>query len=198
MDKTTAIQKKQYTFAEFEQIAALPENRDRLLELIQGEIREKVPTEEHGVIAGWIITFLNLYLMENPIGLASVEAQHHVEKDDQNAPIPDVSFIRGQRDPVKKGSISRMPDLAVEIKSPNDQDKELREKANYYLKNGSQIVWLIYPEKMEIEVYRQGAEVQPAGLPSGQTLGIEDTLDGGDLLPGFAVPVQQIFKKITG
>ena len=189
MDKTTATHKKLYTLAEFEQIAALPENQDRLLELINGEIVEKVPTEEHGVIALWIATFLNMYLLDNPIGLVSAEANHRVKGDNQNARLPDISFIKGKRDPVKKGSVSRMPDLAVEVKSPDDKPPELHEKANYYLKNGSQVVWVVYPEKLRIEVHRQGVEVQ--------VLGMEDTLDGGDLLPGFTLPVKQIFRKIT-
>jgi len=78
-----------------------------------------------------------------------------------------------------------MPDLAVEIKSPDDTYTELRLKAAYYLANGSETVWLGYPEKRMVEVSRKGSDVE--------ILLESDTIDGGDLLPGFSLPVRDIF-----
>lgn len=173
------------TVEEFEQIQAKPENQGRLLELINGEIIEKMPTEEHGNIAAWIATYLNLYLLQNPHikGFTSVEANHNLEPDKRNAHLPDVSFIKGERQRVKKGSVRRMPDLAVEIKSPDDDDKLLLEKVNYYLKHGTQIVWIVRPDQFSVQVYRPEMEMV--------TLSREGTLDGGDLLPGFQLPVEK-------
>lgn len=76
-----------------------------------------------------------------------------------------------------------MPDLAVEVKSPDDSLRALRDKARYYLANGCRLVWLVLPDKQIIEVYT--ADKQP--------LTEADTLTGGEVLPGFALPVRQVF-----
>lgn len=68
-------------------------------------------------------------------------------------------------------------------KSPGNTYAELREKARYYLAHGSRMVWLVYPEKREIEVHT--TEVIP--------LQATDTLTGGEVLPGFSAPVADIF-----
>ena len=78
-----------------------------------------------------------------------------------------------------------MPDLAVKIKSPTDTITEMRETAAYYVANGSRLVWLVYPNYRLVEVYRPEADVE--------ILGEDDTLTGGDVLPGFALPVRAIF-----
>jgi len=77
-----------------------------------------------------------------------------------------------------------MPDLCVEIQSPDDSLKLMREKADFYLANGSRLVWLVYPSKQLIEVWTATEQA---------ILKLEDTLTGGDVLPGFAVPVKRFF-----
>ena len=91
---------------------------------------------------------------------------------------------------VGKGAVTHIADLAVEIKSPDDTYTELRSKAAYYLANGSEMVWLVYPEKLMVEVYRKGSDVD--------ILLESDTIDGGNLLPGFALPVRDIFPTRRG
>lgn len=181
------VQTELYTLEEFEQLINLPENQDRLLELINGEIFEKMPTEEHGSIAGWIITFLNIYLMEHALGEATVEARHQLRRDKKNSLLPDVSFIKGARELVSEGSVPQMPDLAVEIKSPKDTYRGMRKKAEYYIENGSQLVWLIFPGKQLVEVYRPDAD--------SEILTTEDVLTGDQVLPGFELPIEKIFRK---
>ncbi len=87
---------------------------------------------------------------------------------------------------VTKGAVPRFPDLAVEVKSPGDSYRQMREKAAYYLANGTKLVWLVYPEKRLVEVYRADGDIQ--------ILTGDDTLDGGDVLPGFSMTVSDIFK----
>lgn len=174
---------KLYTRTDFEGFITRPENRERLFELIDGEIVEKMPTELHGAIAGNIVTDLNLYLRGNRIGRAATEARHSVE--DANDYLPDVSFILDiSRPAVEAGVIPRMPDLAVEIKSPTDSLKGLRQKARYYLEHGSRLVWLVLPQHKLVEVYTPDEEY---------VLGEDEQLLGGDLLPGFVLPVKNIF-----
>jgi Uma2 family endonuclease len=182
-----AISEKLYTVTEFEAFLAEPENSERRFELIDGEIVEKMPTEEHSIVAGNFYVPLRTYAKTHG-GRALFEVRRRPEGDNYNDRLPDVEYTSAERllPVVKKGSVPQMPDLAVEIKSPTDSYIKLREKALYYLKNGTRLVWLVFPERQQIEIHRSDAPVQ--------TLGIDDTLDGGDVLPGFTMPVKDAFE----
>lgn len=183
-----AIQSRLYTVTEFEQILAQPENSERLLELVNGEIIEKMPTEEHGIIVLNIGGEIRIYLKSNPVGRVGVEIRHRNPDDDYNDRLPDISFTADTMTPVvKEGAVLRFPDLAVEVKSPTDSYRLMREKAAYYLANGVKLVWLVYPEKRIVDVYRADGEIQ--------ILAESDALGGGDVLPGFTMPVSDIFKS---
>lgn len=173
-----------FTVDEFEELLKLPENADRLLELIDGEIVEKIPTEEHGSIALNIGAELRSYLRNIRKGIAGTEVRYQTSTDTKNSRLPDISVSVVNRPLVKDGAVIGMPDLAVEIKSPDDSLKELREKAEYYLENGTQIVWLVYPHQRCVEVYT---------LDTIDLLCADDVLTGGDLLPEFSLPVAEIF-----
>lgn len=174
-----------YTVDEFEHDYLSPENSNRLFELIHGEVHEKMPTEEHGFLAGYIITMINNYALPQRLGIAGVEIRHRLPEDKRNSRLPDVSFTKGKRAMVKQGSVAAMPDLAVEIKSSTDTITEMRETAAYYVANGSRLVWLVYPNYRLVEVYRPEADVE--------ILGEADTLTGGDVLPGFTLSVRTLF-----
>ena len=77
------------------------------------------------------------------------------------------------------------PDLAAEVLSPSDRMVEALAKITMYLEAGVRLVWLVDPEAMTITVFRPDAALK--------MLGIGDTLDGGDVLPGFSVPVAELF-----
>ena len=79
------------------------------------------------------------------------------------------------------------PDLAVEVKSPRNSYAELAAKAGMWLSYGSREVWVADPERVTLTVYRPYQEPL--------VLGEDDTLEGGDLLPGFATPVWQLFRQ---
>ena len=173
-----------YTVDEFEELLKLPENAGRLLELIDGEIVEKMPTEEHGSIALNIGAELRAYLRTIRRGIAGTEVRYQTGKDERNSRLPDISISIANRPLVKDGAVIGMPDLAVEIKSPDDSLKEMRGKAEYYLANGTQIVWLVYPHQRCVEVYT---------LDTIELLCADDLLTGGDLLPDFSLSVAEIF-----
>lgn len=179
-----------YTVDEFEDFIALPENHNKLLELIHGVIVEKMPTEEHGIIAATIARLLGNYVAPRKLGRVGVEVRHGKPTDKYNDRLPDVSFRRGNDPVVKKGAVPQMPDLAVEIQSPDDKVRDMREKAHYYLQNGSKLVWLVYPENKTIEVCTLNSNNELTM----KTATIEDTLDGGDLLSEFTASVQEILE----
>jgi Uma2 family endonuclease len=178
------------TIEEFEAFIVQPENADRRFELINGRVVEKMPTQLHGWIVVFLSRFLLNYLDVHRIGRLYAEARYKMPDSDDNARIPDLSFVRNELGPVvKDGPAPYMPDLAIEVQSPDDTPKLMREKADYYLANGSRMVWLIFTgaRSSRVEVYRLG---QPM-----QTIGMNDILDGGDVLPGFTVVVQSLFPE---
>ena len=144
----------------------------------QGEIIEVSPKRLHSWIQVTIAHFLRLYIPNLPGCDVLSECAHELN----GWPcLPDVSV-----DPVGDEEIPTVPPLvAVEIKSRSNTLKDQREKARQYLAHGTQMVWLVFPEKRIIEIYlAQGDD---------QILTTTDTLDGGTVLPGFSIAVSDLF-----
>jgi Uma2 family endonuclease len=101
---------------------------------------------------------------------------------------PDVAFVQAARVPpegVPKKHWPMAPDLAVDIVSPRDRAGEIARKVARYLHAGTQMVWVLYPEKRTVVVHeRSGAT---------RTLADGDTLDGGDVVPGFTCQVSALW-----
>jgi len=180
-----AISKERtYTVEEFEKFISQPANRERLFELIDGEMVEKMPTEEHGEIALIIGSAVRAFVAKHKLGRVGVEIRHQMPEDKRNSRLPDISFVAGNRPRVTEGVIPQMPDLAIEIKSPDDSLKELREKAHYYMLNGTRLVWIVDPSK----------KLVVALTPDDEEILLEnEVLDGGDVVPGFTLPLKEIF-----
>lgn len=180
------LQTRLATVDEFELMAALPANRDRRLELIHGEIVEKaMPTELHGIIVANLIAALWNAIKAVGRGRVGAEIRNRMPGDEHNARQPDVSVYADETRPIiQRGPVPHMPDIAAEVKSPDDSYKLMREKADYYLANGSRIVWLIFPEDRTVEIHEPGIM---------RAVSEDDLLDGGEVLPGFALPVRELF-----
>jgi Uma2 family endonuclease len=187
------IAKKTYTYAEYAEIAAHPENANRLLELIDGEIIEKVGSFIPSMIAVEIATSFRNYLKSSPIGYVTGADGGYV-LDDENTPMPDVGYIsRGRMAQMPSREVLMPPDLAVEVKSPTDSYKGLQRKARKYLRAGTKIVWIVYPEDRSVDVCLPD-ESEPDGMRI-REISIDGTLDGGDVLPGFTLAVRDIFPE---
>ncbi|MEP7292332.1 MAG: Uma2 family endonuclease [Chloroflexota bacterium] len=181
-----AVEKQLYTLAEYQTISEMPENQNRILELIDGEIVEKMPSFTPSRIAMDIVFFFKLYLRDHDIGYVTGEAGGYTMSDG-NVFNPDVGYISKLRLPDVPSRESPVPpDLAVEVKSPTDKKRAIRRKAERYLELGTRMVWLVFPDEQIVEVYVQGDE-------DVQTLTIDGILDGSDLLPGFTLPVRELF-----
>jgi Uma2 family endonuclease len=180
------IQTTTLTVAEFLQIEALPENADRILELVNGEVVEKMVSFTPSEIALTIGTHLKLYLFQHPIGRATA-ADGGYMMGDGNVFIPGVAFITNERLPTTPSRQAPVPpDLAVEVKSPTDRKSQLRNKAGIYLANGMKLVWLVFPDEYVVEVYTPHD-------PNGHTVSYDGVLNGADVLPAFALKVSEIF-----
>lgn len=180
-------QQRVYTYYEFEQRIASEPNSDRF-ELIYGTIVEKpMPTQERGMIIARFSFYMVAYLDENPIGNFSVETAHKVEGDQYNKRIPDASYMSKASGMTTQGAVPQTPDIAIEVLSPDQSPLELREKAQYYLNNQTQIVWIVFPNTQQIEVRTDDTVT---------VLGADDTLTAEAVLPGFKVEVGKLFKRV--
>ena len=145
---------------------------------------------EHGVIANWLAYLLTSYNVEHPLGVVSAaETGFVLARDPDTALGPDVAFVRTERLPQGTDE-SRLwpvtPDLAVEVYSPGDQADEMAIKVGAYLDAGVQLVWVVYPKRHNVVEYAPGGQER--------ILGDDDTLDGGEVLPGFSHPVRDLWR----
>ena len=105
---------------------------------------------------------------------------------------PDVAFVRAERvppptSPIYEKAWPLAPDLAVEVASPNQHRPAMARKAQRYLNAGTRLLWVVWPKRKEVDVWRPG-DIKPSA-----TLGVDDVLDGLDILPGFTYPVERLF-----
>jgi Uma2 family endonuclease len=144
----------------------------------------------HSVIGKLILKVLMLYV--EPAGLGEVFPDGTgYDLPNGDSVIPDVSYIVADRVPPYDGELTIAPDLAVEVVSPSNTPYEVRKKIASYLESGTQRVWVVYPDDMKVLVHWQHAD----GITAYRTLGVNDTLTGEDVIPGFSVKVGDIFPQ---
>jgi Uma2 family endonuclease len=183
-------QERLYTAEEFWEIAQLPENADKRLALVDGEIIEMPPSSQiNTVIAMRIGYFFNAFVIPRNLGYVT-GADGGYTLTEHNARQPDVAFISKERHPELEGvAFPIAPDLAVEVISPSESSNDVLKKVQRYIDAGTRIVWAVYPREKTIYVW----QAAPYSGLHVQTFGIDDTLDGGEVLPGFTLEVRDIF-----
>ena len=165
------------------------EDRDGC-ELIDGVWVEKSMSNAAGVVESNINFFVKTASRANRAGFVFTEqGTYQLFEDRPNRwRKPDVSFVRFGRLPDDKLPSGRMrlaPDLAVEVISPSDSADDVQTKLIEYLRAGVRLVWFAYIPTKTVWAYRPGGTA---------TVYFEtDTLPGEDVLPGFAVPVAELF-----
>ncbi len=181
-----------YTVADMDWLAQLPEYADRHFELIEGELREMAPVGEwHGSVAINLIFYLKAYVDRQGVGRLTTETGYYALDDDETLLAPDIAFrkLDTMTNPPVRGWVEQMPDLAVEIKSPRDTFAHMRRKAELYLRRGTQIVWLVYPERRGVDV----CALDEAGAIVLDFIDETGSLSGGDALPGFVLELRRLF-----
>ena len=159
-------------------------------ELIQGVFYPAMPTGgRHGKIEARLARRLGNIV--EPLGLGTVMTGDPgivLERGPDTVRAPDVAYFTPERlppDADDTGFLDVVPDLIVEVVSPDDRATEVRKKAEMWTSFGARLVWVVWPETMAVDVYRPEESVV--------TLGAEDTLTGQDVLPEFSCPVREIF-----
>ena len=168
------------------------ENADKRFELIQGELFEMAPTGEvHGWLAGVIFSRILAFDPEGKLGIPTVDAGYYSPEDRSTVLAPDVAFRRKDREapPLREAFVPVMPDLAVEIMSPSNTMPQIRRKAAIYLRQGTQLVWIVMPKTKRVEVCKldEGGEIRTEGI------GADGSLSGEDVLPGFSLEISGLF-----
>jgi Uma2 family endonuclease len=188
------IQEKFYTAEEFWEISRRPENANKRLELVEGEIREMTPAGgEHGEITVDFGLVIGNFVKEHKLGRVTAAETGYVLYTDpvtgkDTVRGPDIGFVSIERapQPFTGKFIPKPPDLAIEVVSPGDDAGEVDDKVQLYLRYGVHMVVVVYPSSKSVVVHRPDRMYR---------LTAEETLDFGDVLPGFTLRVSEIFPK---
>jgi len=160
----------------------------RRYELVRGELVEMSPPGvSHGERALRVGRLLDEFVEEHGLGKVAVESGFYLERGPDTVRGPDVLFISKERldpDAEVDGYSEIVPDLAVEVVSPDDTYAEVTAKVGEYLDTGVRLVWVVEPKTRRVTVF-----------PGGRILSEEDDLDGGEVLPGFRVPLSRVFRR---
>ena len=147
----------------------------------------------HGLITGQVAALLSLCLRGKNLGrVLGGETGFLMSRNPPEFRSADVAFVSRERLHALRditGYLPFPPELAVEVISEWDKAADVRSKVRSYISNGTRLLWLIYPNDREIEVYRYRQAVQ--------VFRETDILDGGDVLPSLAISVGEIFEVLN-
>ncbi len=163
--------------------------KKRLVELIDGTLVEKPMGFAESVIASELNGILRAHLVANGRpGVLTGEAGT-IRVLEKLVRIPDIAYTSWERMPNRRVPQAKVPEvvpnLCVEVLSEGNTVAEMARKLKEYFVAGVDLVWFIDPDERTVRVFTSPDAVT--------TLGVKDTLTGGTVLPGFAVPVAELF-----
>ncbi len=175
-------------------LAQLPAD-DYTYEIVEGELL-RVPGSgfDASEISALLIHALLSFVLPRGLGrVSSSDGTYDLTRPGDPADtalVPDVAFVQTGRLPTRNPGYAKLaPDLVAEVASPSQYRPEMADKAKLYLDRGVRLVWVVWPNRQEADVWRPASPQAPV-----VTLGIADSLDGYDVLPGFTCPLADLFK----
>jgi Uma2 family endonuclease len=174
-----------------EEVLQLPRGKWRY-ELVKGELRQMSPSGHvHGKVAARVLFRLGPFVEAHSLGETyAAETGFFLRQNPDTVRAPDASFVTtatlAATPLTPTGFFPGAPDLAVEVVSPSDRDGEVAEKVAEWLDAGTLIVVVVDPQKRIATVYRTGA--------AACSLGAADDLVLTDLLPGWSLPLADLFR----
>ena len=160
-----------------------------LCELVNGTLVEKPVGLWEGRIGMRLGSKMENWAEENDAGAVS-GADSTLRMDGGNIRLPDVCFISIDRLPKTLAPVPSVgPDVAVEILSESNTRREMTDKLAEYFASGTRLAWYVDPPTRTVAVYRD------AGDPV-RVLTEADALDGEDVMPGFTLPVADLFRNV--
>jgi Uma2 family endonuclease len=177
------------TLATADELFMVPDDGYRY-ELVKGELRRMPPAgSEYGAVIMNLGGPLHQFVKTNSLGVVfGAETGFKIASDPDTVRAPDLAFIRRKRIPeagLPRGFWPGAPDLAVEVVSPGDTYTEVEEKVNDWLDAGTRMVLVLNPRARTATVYTSQTDVL--------RLIESDTLDGGEVMPGFTYRVAELF-----
>ncbi len=158
-------------------------------ELWRGELRRMSPAGHwHSSLALRLGAMLEVHARRQRLGrVYGADGGFQVATDPDTVLAPDVAFVRRDRLPPSggRGFFPGAPDLAVEVRSPDDSRRELADKVATWLAHGSQEVWVVDPKRRTLAVHRDGT--------APRTLAEDATLRDSAVLPGFTLVLAELF-----
>lgn len=175
---------------EFLQVA-VPDGK---AELVRGELRVTPPAGgPHGLAATRLVLALGAHVQAHGLGEVFADGVgYELVRLPHTVRVPDGSFVLADRLPeegIGPGLLKLAPDLAIEVLSPSETASELQEKLNDYRVGGTPLVWVVDPAHRTVMIVASDRPVR--------WLREADTLDGGDVVPGFSCAVAGIFEGIA-
>ena len=165
----------------------------RGVELVDGILLEKTMGFEEDSIAVYLMVQLFNFAARENLGKFG-GSQGLIRFGGTLVRTPDITFIRWDSvddpatlDPLPGPFLEVPPDLVVEVLSEGNTPREMQIKLGEYAAAGVKLVWYVDPDAKTVTVYPKGRE------RGKKVLGEGDTLDGGKVLPGFALPVADLF-----
>ncbi len=165
-------------------------HENRLFELYDGILIEKTMGHYESYLAMVIAAELQKFVVAHDLGYI-VGADGMVKLFPGEVRIPDTAFISwdrlGQRQVPREPIPLLVPDLIVEVISKGNTPREMDRKLKEYFDAGARLVWYVYPETSVVRVFNASE--------SFFDLTDADVLDGGEILPGFTLPLAKVFTK---
>lgn len=176
-----------------EEFWEMPEEDAYRVELVRGRVvREPPPAAAHTWISSELSALIRSFVLEHDLGIALTEPGFLLAVDPPTVRRPDAAFIAKEKLPPGGFSLTEpwtmAPDLAIEVLSPSNRAGEILEKVLDYLACGTRLVWVVDPQNRCVTAYRSRDDIR--------LLREGDRLEGGDVLPGFELPVSQLFAPI--
>jgi Uma2 family endonuclease len=173
----------------------LPEPEDEVLyEIVNGQWVKKPGESAYGnIVACQLATALHQFAQRHEWGEAVCQLLFHLGLNSDCCRRPAVAFVsfarwaKGRAIPERDNAWDVVPDLAVEVVSPNDLSEDVLGKIEEYFQAGVQLVWVVYPQRRIIHVYESFTRIR--------VLTRNDELDGGAVLPGFRLPLTALFEE---
>ena len=163
-----------------------------IYEVVEGVLVRMAGSGEEAAFIGNIINnALFNFVVPRRLGIVTPADGVYKFPGAETGLLPDVGFYSRERHPDHRPSprpIPFAPDLAVEVVSPDQTADEMAAKARTYLRGGTRLVWVVWPQSRHIDVWHADAPDAPSAI-----LDLSDTLDGEDVLPGFTYPVAEVF-----
>lgn len=173
-------------------VVEIHDRENRLCELVDGVLVEKIRAARESLLASVLIESLGPFANDRDLGVV-LAPDGMLRLRPRLVRIPDVSFISWDKIPggefPDEPIPDLVPDLAVEVLSEGNTKREMERKLGEYFQAGVRLVWLIDPKSRTVDVYTSPTEFRR--FRNGQTL------DGGSVLPGFKLPLRQFFARTT-